>query len=1097
MKKNYFRGLVTALLTLSMSIVLAQTPNQRQKITKDYNFNELQKLETRFKKASSKEKENALRLAKVNDWSDSYMDENGSYNQLIGVSLEGKPLYYQTHSNVAAAVSTRTNWMHNGGGLGLNIEGQGMTAYVWDGGLARPTHQEYDGPGGNDRYSVGDTSTPLNFHGAHVTGTIIASGVVGSAKGMAPQASAVGHDWFDDVAEAAAAADGMLLSNHSYGFRADAIPDFWFGAYIEDSREWDEVMFNAPYYLMVSSAGNDGNDGGSNGDPLEGNSSYDKIKGNQASKNSMIVANGQDAVINADGSLNSVLRSSGSSEGPMDDLRIKPDIMGNGTGLFSTYESSDNAYNTISGTSMSSPNVCGSMLLLQQYYNDQYGSFMKAATLKGLVLHTADDVEMTGPDANTGWGLMNTKRAAETITNNGLQSWISEQSLADGETFTMTVESDGSSPLMASISWTDRPGDINTGIANDPKPVLVNDLDIRVTQDASTFNPWRLTAVDANDMGDNIVDPYERVDVNGASGTYTITVSHKGTLVGGSQNFSIVLTGVSSDFTLNSSNSSQTVCSDTDAVFDFDYQQIGGGTTNLSADGLPGAATVVFSNASLDSNTSFTATFENLQSVSAGTYLVDITGDNGLETETRTLSLRVLHPDFSDYEQVISSPSDGSIGLSTSSLNFEWNENLNAESYNIEISTDPAFSAIDFSSTETGLNFNVSNLLDETVYYWRVRPDNRCVNGDFSEVYSFQTGIIDCSNTFTATNFADASIPVAGSNITAFVPIPITGGLTINSITVTTDISHTALEDLIVFIQEPAALGSNNIDLLVNACGSSDNIQNTTFDDAGSPLVCSLGAPAVSGTVQPEELLSSTAGKAADGTWFVAAFDNATFDGGQINSASITVCTSTENTNVPSFVNNGFSVTTNSTYTTVTGDIEATSASETPGEQVYTLVEIPTIGELKRNGANLTVGDTFTQEDVNTGLISYTNTETTAFTDQMKVGITNAANGWLGNQIVLITATLLSNDEFNFRNLAIWPNPTKGKVTVNFNSLTNQDVNISLFDIQGRKIKTSSHKSNGGLFNVDLDYNKVSNGVYMLNIKQGNKEITRRIVVSD
>ena len=39
MKKNYFRGLVTALLTLSMSIVLAQTPNQRQKITKDYNFN--------------------------------------------------------------------------------------------------------------------------------------------------------------------------------------------------------------------------------------------------------------------------------------------------------------------------------------------------------------------------------------------------------------------------------------------------------------------------------------------------------------------------------------------------------------------------------------------------------------------------------------------------------------------------------------------------------------------------------------------------------------------------------------------------------------------------------------------------------------------------------------------------------------------------------------------------------------------------------------------------------------------------------------------------------------------------------------------------
>ena len=59
----------------------------------------------------------------------------------------------------------------------------------------------------------------------------------------------------------------------------------------------------------------------------------------------------------------------------------------------STYDSSDDDYGIISGTSMASPNVAGSLLLLQQYYHQMNGVFMRASTLKGLAfLHTADDV---------------------------------------------------------------------------------------------------------------------------------------------------------------------------------------------------------------------------------------------------------------------------------------------------------------------------------------------------------------------------------------------------------------------------------------------------------------------------------------------------------------------------------------------------------------------------------------------------------------------------------------------------------------------------------------------------------------------------------
>jgi hypothetical protein len=70
---------------------------------------------------------------------------------------------------------------------------------------------------------------------------------------------------------------------------------------------------------------------------------------------------------------------------------------------------------------------------------------------------------------------------------------------------------------------------------------LVNDLDLRVAN-GSLYTPWRLTGVNSNSTGDNLVDPFERVDINGASGQYTITISHKGN-IGSGQNFSLIITG--------------------------------------------------------------------------------------------------------------------------------------------------------------------------------------------------------------------------------------------------------------------------------------------------------------------------------------------------------------------------------------------------------------------------------------------------------------------------------------------------------------------------------------------------------------------------
>ena len=536
------------LLTLLVSNMLfAQTKSERVTITKNYDLAKLTKIANEYKDLQSNQKKEAIRLAEINNWPLTFVDDNGAYHELMKVSAEGVPQYNMTF-NQNAARSTRAKWLHNGGGMGLNVEGQNMTAYVWDGGHALPTHNEFSSAGGGaSRITLGDADTPeTSDHGTHVCGTIMAYGVYASTKGMAPQASLISYDWSGDLSEVTnAAAEGMLISNHSYGLDIADVADWRIGAYTMESRRWDNIMHNAPYYLMVAAAGNDGDNNYSNADPLEGNVYFDKLYDHIVSKNTMAVANANDLGVNSSGELTSSPNiESSSSEGPTDDLRVKPDITGNGVNVLSPIDTSNSSYASYTGTSMASPNVAGSLLLLQQLNNETNGSYLLSSTLRGLALHNADDGGIYGPDAVYGWGYLNTKKAAEAILNDGTTTAVKVFDLAEGETHTFQVTSDGINPLLASISWNDLPSNhVNIGTPNRPDPVLVNDLDIRVSKNGTTYEPWKLTGVDSNATGDNNVDVFERVDVIGASGDYTVSVSHKGTLAE-TQTYSLVITGI-------------------------------------------------------------------------------------------------------------------------------------------------------------------------------------------------------------------------------------------------------------------------------------------------------------------------------------------------------------------------------------------------------------------------------------------------------------------------------------------------------------------------------------------------------------------------
>lgn len=488
----------------------------------------------------------------------SYVANNVLY-QLVDI-INNKPVYMSTdNSNSAAA--TKTKSLLPGGDLGLSLEGENMLLGIWDGGLARIDHIEF-----KDNQAVPVTriatpetalpNPPSDSHATHVAGTLIAKGVDVSARGMAPKANLVSYDWNSDITEVVSEItnNALLLSNHSYGIpvldeNGDLnVPTWMMGCYNNEARDWDDIAVNAPYYLMVTSAGNSGADTYSGG-LAEG---YDKLTGEKNSKNNLVIANANPFVSPTTGILLSVPINSSSSQGPSDDGRIKPDITGDGTNVFSTYNADANSYATLTGTSMASPNVAGSLLLLQEYYNNLNSSFMRSSTIKGLVCHTARNGGPAGPDPKFGWGLLDAKNAAllmQNASNPIPTALISEIVLNQGDTYSIDVNVSTIQKLEASICWIDPSGTAKDGQLNSPTPALVNDLDIRIIKGSEVNFPWKLQLSDVTApaiKGDNLVDNVEKVEVENATGVYTIQITHKGTLNSGTQNFSLIVSGFDS-----------------------------------------------------------------------------------------------------------------------------------------------------------------------------------------------------------------------------------------------------------------------------------------------------------------------------------------------------------------------------------------------------------------------------------------------------------------------------------------------------------------------------------------------------------------------
>jgi len=594
---------VIGVTLLATMFVVTSAAAQRDFVLEERK-DRLEQLSKELKEQARIERKYAHELARRKGLPVRSESANGGVIELQRMSPDGRPVYYITN-NISAADTVSTDEIWPGGSAGLNLSGSGFTIGEWDAG-AIADHPEFTG-----RLTQVDMADiiakaapgpviPSN-HSTHVAGTLAAEGTSPQAKGMAHDANLHAHDWDFDSSEMITAALGdMLVSNHSYGIAAgwlnfskpaprdwmwiggDAnIEDWNFGYYSDLTETWDQIAYDAPHYLIVKAVGNDrqdsgpcdhgtqtcpeytliGQDGDPDDDTLPTSTAYrvhdcapfgyDCVPSISVAKNILTVG----AVEHVPGGYNpsvgppSVVDVIFSAWGPTDDGRIKPDLVGDGFLLISTWAESP-FYAPAIGTSMASPNVAGSLLLLQEHYEDINGgnNFMRAATLKALAIHTADEAGgAPGPDYEFGWGLLNTNNAATVITENGGSHRIIEGTLSNGGTETVQINvNEPNAVVRATLVWSDPPAVPVTPSLDPPDLMLVNDLDLRIQDSTTTHMPWILNPAvptAAATRGDNFRDNVEQVLISGGGpGAYFVTITHKGTLLNNEdQDYSVII----------------------------------------------------------------------------------------------------------------------------------------------------------------------------------------------------------------------------------------------------------------------------------------------------------------------------------------------------------------------------------------------------------------------------------------------------------------------------------------------------------------------------------------------------------------------------
>ena len=386
-----------------------------------------------------------------------------------------------------------------------SLSGSGVDLGEWDGGKIY-SHTDFSG-----RLTVVDSGASTSSHATHVGGTMAGDGARSASQGgsanqwmgTAPGADIFSYYWDNNLTDHNGAINtyGIELSQNSWGYTVDEAAYnncYLYGDYSTDADDYDDIITGryGDTINVVFAAGNERNDGDCGMSSTSPYLNYAVLGPPGTGKNIITVG----ATNSNDDSMTSF-----SSWGPVDDGRLKPDIVAPGCQSNGDYAvtsaSTSNGYTTMCGTSMAAPATSGIVaLLIEQWRALHSNQDPLPSTVKALLIHGAFDLDdgtsyyNPGPDYASGYGRVDAQASADLIRNDQVHE---ENSISHGETKTFYFNvAPGDTIAKVTLVWDDEPGSV---FAN---PALVNNLDLwLVAPDGSTIHrPWIL---DPNNPANN------------------------------------------------------------------------------------------------------------------------------------------------------------------------------------------------------------------------------------------------------------------------------------------------------------------------------------------------------------------------------------------------------------------------------------------------------------------------------------------------------------------------------------------------------------------------------------------------------------------
>jgi len=91
--------------------------------------------------------------------------------------------------------------------------------------------------------------------------------------------------------------------------------------------------------------------------------------------------------------------------------------------------------------------------------------------------------------------------------------------------------------------------------------------------------------------------------------------------------------------------------------------------------------------------------------------------------------------------------------------------------------------------------------------------------------------------------------------------------------------------------------------------------------------------------------------------------------------------------------------------------------------------------------------------------------------------------------------TSLGTNNLIISDFSIFPNPSNGHLSIKFSSESQNDVNILIHDLLGRKLFENKYKKNSLTFNENIQLKNIKSGIYLLTVLDGDRKEVRKIMI--